>query len=63
MAESSTSLPAFDHDASTFRYTEPPIPGWKYGQKIDSTEEGRKWMAGERQGWTVINSDDKDSVP
>ncbi|KAI6011120.1 hypothetical protein EDC04DRAFT_2871105 [Pisolithus marmoratus] len=51
------SLPLFDHDVRT-KYTEPPNASWTFGQKIDNTESGRKWLEGEEQGWKVINTEE-----
>ncbi|KIO12052.1 hypothetical protein M404DRAFT_994092 [Pisolithus tinctorius Marx 270] len=54
------SLPPFNHDART-KFTETPNTSWTFGQKIESTESGRKWLEGEEQGWKVINTDEDTS--
>ncbi|KAI6044080.1 hypothetical protein EDC04DRAFT_2890165 [Pisolithus marmoratus] len=51
------SLPPFGHDAH-IRYTEPSNTSWTFGQTIDNTESGRKWLEGEAQGWKVINTEE-----
>ncbi|KAF5318421.1 hypothetical protein D9619_010923 [Psilocybe cf. subviscida] len=54
----SANLPPFQ--PSEFRYTESPNPNWTYGQRIESTEQGREWAEGEKQGWTVIDTSKAD---
>ncbi|KAI5997061.1 hypothetical protein EDD15DRAFT_2412765 [Pisolithus albus] len=56
-----SSLPPFDHDVRT-KFTEPPNPSWKFAQKIENTESGRKWLEGEERGWKVINTDEEDTA-
>ena len=53
------SLPPFDRDLGS-RYTRPPNPAWSWGQKIDSTPDGREWMEGEKQGWKTIVTAEED---
>ncbi|KAL0574245.1 hypothetical protein V5O48_007716 [Marasmius crinis-equi] len=48
------NLPSFNHDASFVR-TEPPNPGYKFGDRVDATPEGRKWLEGEKEGWKTID--------
>lgn len=47
-------LPSFKEGSPPFQYIEAPVPDWSYGQKVDSTEDGRKWLEGESQGWKVM---------
>ncbi|KAI6011124.1 hypothetical protein EDC04DRAFT_2905670 [Pisolithus marmoratus] len=49
------SLPPFNHDAH-IKFTESSNTLWTFGQKIENTESGRKWLEGEQQGWKVINT-------
>ncbi|KAI6044123.1 hypothetical protein EDC04DRAFT_2599711 [Pisolithus marmoratus] len=49
------SLPPFNHDAH-IKFTESSNTSWTFGQKIENTESGRKWLEGEQQGWKVINT-------
>lgn len=37
-------------------YTQSPNPQWTYGQNIQDTPEGRAWMAGEKEGWKVVDT-------
>jgi hypothetical protein len=38
--------------AQGFQRTAPPNPGWKYGQTLNDTPQGREWMVGlEEHGW------------
>jgi hypothetical protein len=48
-------LPAFDSSKS-FEYTQPPNPGWKYGQPVGTTPEGKAWVEGEKAGWKVVDA-------
>ena len=50
-----SGLPAFEDDLRT-SYTTPPNPGWKIGQKVDATPEGRAWLEGEKAGWKFIDT-------
>jgi hypothetical protein len=52
------NLPAFNF--GDIAYTQPPNPGWKFGRKVEETEEGRKWVEGEKQGWKRIDTDGED---
>lgn len=54
----SANLPPFE--PSEFRYTASPNPDWTYGQRIESTEQGKEWAEGEKQGWTVIDTSKAD---
>lgn len=49
-----TSLPAFNRETHS-KYTESPNPTFSYGQRVDATEEGKKWVEGEKAGWTVVD--------
>ena len=48
------SLPAFNHETRA-KYTESPNPTFSYGKKVDATEDGKKWVEGEKAGWTVVD--------
>ncbi|CAL1704539.1 unnamed protein product [Somion occarium] len=60
MASRSSDLPAFTE--STFQYTQPPNPSFKFGQKVDATPEGKAWADGEKEGWKVIETDKEDPM-
>ena len=47
-------LPAFNHETRA-KYTESPNPTFSYGQKVDATQDGKKWVEGEKAGWTVVD--------
>ncbi|KAL0947822.1 hypothetical protein HGRIS_013890 [Hohenbuehelia grisea] len=47
-------LPPFT--PSTFKQTEAPVPDWQSGQSVTESAEGREWIAGEEQGWKVIDT-------
>jgi hypothetical protein len=49
-----SSFPPHDHNAR-FKYTEPPNPHWKYGEKIDATPFGKEWAKGEEEGWKHVD--------
>ncbi|KAI0073583.1 hypothetical protein K474DRAFT_1627341 [Panus rudis PR-1116 ss-1] len=51
---SNQQLPSFQ--APSFEYTNSPNPGFTYGQKVDSTPEGKAWVEGEKDGWTDIDT-------
>ncbi|PCH37508.1 hypothetical protein WOLCODRAFT_109999 [Wolfiporia cocos MD-104 SS10] len=53
MNPANVETPPFDNKY-LFRHTSQPNPQWTYGQPIDATAEGRKWMKGEEAGWEVI---------
>lgn len=53
---SSTDIPPFEYSASTFRHTQSPNPTWTYGQKVEATDLGKEWIAGEKEGWKVIDT-------
>ncbi|OAX37564.1 hypothetical protein K503DRAFT_226770 [Rhizopogon vinicolor AM-OR11-026] len=55
------SIPAFDTTAHT-TYTQSPNPTWSYGQKVDTTPEGKAWVAGESEGWKVYNTAETDKA-
>jgi len=43
-------------EAREFRTTRNPNPSWKFGEKIEATAEGRRWMEGVKHGWKVIDT-------
>ncbi|ESK92345.1 flavoprotein oxygenase [Moniliophthora roreri MCA 2997] len=49
------NLLPFDHN-TPFKRREPPNPNWTFGQRIESTPEGRKWMEGEKAGWKTFDA-------
>ena len=51
---SAAPLPPFDREAKA-KLTENPNPTFTYGQKVEATEDGKKWIEGEKAGWTVID--------
>ncbi|KAF5356587.1 hypothetical protein D9758_008297 [Tetrapyrgos nigripes] len=53
------NLPAFNSN-DPVAYTQPPNPGWKFGMKVEETEEGRKWVEGEKQGWKRVDTEGED---
>ncbi|KAJ4467012.1 hypothetical protein J3R30DRAFT_2086300 [Lentinula aciculospora] len=55
-ATTSSSEPAI-------RYIQPPNPGWKFGETVESTELGRKWMAGAKleDNWERFDTDQEDN--
>ncbi|KAF9458930.1 hypothetical protein BDZ94DRAFT_1384796 [Collybia nuda] len=55
---SSSDIPPFT--PSEFKYTAPPNPGWRFGQRIEETAEGRAWMEGEKLGWKTIDPSAED---
>lgn len=38
------------------KFTERPVPGWKYGQKVDTTPEGKEWVEGESAGFKFVDT-------
>lgn len=38
------------------RYTEPPVPGWKYGQMADATPEGKEWVKRTDAGFKFVDT-------
>jgi len=38
------------------KYTEPPVPGWKYGQKADATPQGKEWAEGANAGFKFVDT-------
>ena len=43
-----------------FRLTQNPNSSWKYGEKIEATAEGKRWMEGVKDGWKVIDPSTED---
>lgn len=54
-------FPPFD-TSFTFRQTQSPNPQWAYGQKVEDTPEGKAWMAGEKDGWKVVDTSKEDPL-
>jgi hypothetical protein len=52
---SSSVLPPYDR-TSTFKYTEPPNTQWKYGESVDTTDTGKEWLEGEKEGWRHVDT-------
>ena len=52
-------LPAFNREIHS-KYTESPNPTFSYGQKVDATEAGKRWLEGEKAGWTVVDPSKKE---
>ncbi|THV07155.1 hypothetical protein K435DRAFT_644183 [Dendrothele bispora CBS 962.96] len=48
------NLPPFNNTPLAF--TQPPNPEWKFGMRVDETEEGKKWVEGEKQGWERVDA-------
>jgi hypothetical protein len=40
----------------------PPIPDWKFGEPVDSTESGRQYLAGAQGGFQVFESTDENAL-
>ncbi|KAF5356546.1 hypothetical protein D9758_008295 [Tetrapyrgos nigripes] len=55
LAQCIENFPPFNNTPVT--YTQPPNPGWKFGQRVEETEEGKKWVQGEKEGWRRIDVD------
>ncbi|TFK37153.1 hypothetical protein BDQ12DRAFT_205451 [Crucibulum laeve] len=51
--------PAYTHTVS-FKETKSPNPDWTYGQGVDTTEEGRKWLEGLQGGFKTIDTSVED---
>ena len=54
------TLPVFSRETLA-KYTESPNPTFSYGQKVDATEDGKKWLEGEKAGWTVVDPSKEDA--
>ncbi|KAI0946642.1 hypothetical protein AcW1_010056 [Taiwanofungus camphoratus] len=54
-------FPPFD-TSFTFRQTQSPNRQWAYGQKVEDTPEGKAWMAGEKDGWKVVDTSKEDPL-
>ncbi|KAI0946648.1 hypothetical protein AcW1_010060 [Taiwanofungus camphoratus] len=54
-------LPSFD-SSSVFRQTQSPNPQWIYGQSIEDVPEGKAWMAGEKEGWKIVDTSKEDPL-
>lgn len=55
-----SSLPPYSPEPS-FHYTEPPNPDWKFGDKLDTTPQGKAWIeAGEKAGWKHVDLSTED---
>ena len=55
-----TPLSGFNGETHA-KYTESPNPTFSYGQKVDATEEGKKWLEGEKAGWTIVDASKEES--
>ncbi|KAK7693434.1 hypothetical protein QCA50_003002 [Cerrena zonata] len=53
-----SELPSFT--PSAFELSQSPNPSFKFGQKVEATAEGRKWLEGEKEGWKVIEAGAED---
>ncbi|KAF8530420.1 hypothetical protein BU17DRAFT_72941 [Hysterangium stoloniferum] len=51
----STRRPAFE-SKSTFRLTDPPNPGWEYGDGYHGSAGAEEWQAGEEEGWKSMDT-------
>ncbi|OBZ65907.1 DNA-directed RNA polymerases I and III subunit RPAC1 [Grifola frondosa] len=60
-AMSTPALPAFNQSAK-FQYTESPNPSFTYGQKVDTTTEGKEWLEGEKAGWKLVDTSKEDPL-
>ena len=58
---SSESLPPFNHNRKWVT-TEPPNPGFHWGQKVDATEEGQMWLKGLESGFEIVDTAKTESV-
>jgi len=56
---STQSSPDVKTRNSMFKRSGPPNPAWTWGQRVQSTPEGKEWIDGEKTGWTTIDA----SVP
>ncbi|KAJ3808143.1 hypothetical protein F5876DRAFT_46622 [Lentinula aff. lateritia] len=64
-------LPTFDEsryntstsDGPAVKYIQPPNPGWKFGEKVESSDLGRKWMEGSKleDDWEHFDADKEDN--
>lgn len=54
------ALPPFESHSQEIAYTESPHPDWTYGQKTESTPDGKRWLEGEEKGWTVVDPSKED---
>ncbi|PFH45787.1 hypothetical protein AMATHDRAFT_8665 [Amanita thiersii Skay4041] len=50
-----SSLPPYK-PSTGFHLTQKPNPSWMYGQKTETTPEGKKWMKGVKSGWKVVDA-------
>ncbi|TFK92174.1 hypothetical protein K466DRAFT_513988 [Polyporus arcularius HHB13444] len=48
------TVPPFRQDFVA-KHTESPNPSFVYGQKVSETEEGSRWVEGEKAGWKVVD--------
>jgi len=55
------SAPPFDTGKHT-TFTQGPNPAFQWGARVGSTELGRKWLEGEKEGWTGIDTDKEDPM-
>lgn len=57
---SDSKLPPFDHEYS-FSYTTPPNPVFNYGDPVSSTDLGKVWLEGLKEGWQVYDTTKTDT--
>jgi hypothetical protein len=54
------ALPAYPQ--TDFQYYQPPNPTWSYGEPVEATAEGRKWMEGLKAGSTTFTIGQEDPL-
>lgn len=52
---SNETLPPFDKDY-TFKHTAPPNPSFNYHDSVSTTEQGKIWVDGTKEGWQVFDT-------
>jgi hypothetical protein len=58
--DASSQRPPFN-SAPAFRLTEPPNPGWKYGEGYEGSAGAEEWKKGEEEGWKTIDTSNASS--
>lgn len=53
------SLPPYPAEHSS-QYFERPNPQFTYGTPVDATPQGKAWVEGEKEGWTVVDTATED---
>lgn len=56
---SSSEIPPFDHSVG-YKLTETPNPSWTWGDRVETTAEGKAWADGEKEGWKVVDGAEED---